>query len=116
MSAPPLDLPPNEIAFFLHTNAAVPAASLVRLIVALDRLAHSEQHFGANALFELIEVRTGTKLLKFLVDKGIDIAALAIAIAAYQGDIEERAKGEPDSEVATVLAELCVDHGVSECV
>lgn len=122
MSAPPKIVEVNELAFFLQTNEPVPARALLDFIGELERLARSKRHLGPDALVEIVEVITGTKLVRMTFDRkvavagvGVGAASLAVAVLALANDVAGRIQ-QPSGRLSESVARMCVDNGVVECV
>lgn len=117
MSAPPERVAPHEIAFFFNTNEQVPAAPLLFFISEIERIARTKRHFGDQVFLELIQVETGTKLVKLSVNQKIALAAVAVAgwqaaiqTSEFALDIADRLKKE--NRLAQCAADMAFRHGV----
>lgn len=117
MSAPPRTVAANEVAFFFQTNEPVPALPIVFFVAEVERLALSKRHFGPDVMLELLQVETGTKLVKLSINQRIALAAVGVAAwqAALQtGDfvlaVAEQLRDE--SPLAKCVAGMGAYHGV----
>ena len=115
MSAPPENVGERELAFFFQTNEPIPARPLLNFLYEVDRIARTRGHLGPAAVVEITEVRTGTKLVRFTFDRKVALAALAVAVIALGHDLSARIQ-QPTGRLAESVAEMCLDHGVAECV
>lgn len=115
MSAPPKLADANEIAFFLQTNEPVPARALLDFIGEIEKLARSRRHLGPDAMVEIVEVITGTKLVRMTFDRKLAMTGLAVAVLALANDVAGRIQ-EPTGRLPQTVARMCVDNGVVECV
>jgi hypothetical protein len=114
MSAVPNDLAANELAIFFQTNEQVPARALLNFIYEVDRIARTKRHFGPDALVEILEVRTGTKLVKLSIESKLAAATLVVALAAFANDISLRIQ-QSSGRLAQSVAQMCIENGVVEC-
>lgn len=115
MSSAPISVGHNELAFFLVTNEPIPARPLMYFISEVERQARFQRHLGTSVVVEILEIRTGTKLVLLSFDRFVAVGSLAIAVAAYGNDIAGQVQ-QPSGKLAEAVATLCVDHGVVECV
>lgn len=114
MSAMPNDLAANELAFFFQTNEQVPAPALLNFIYEVDRIARTKRHLGPDAFVEILEVRTGTKLVKLSIEAKLAAGALVVALAALANDISLRIQ-QSSGRLAQSVAQMCIENGVVEC-
>lgn len=122
MSAPPKTVEANELAFFLQTNERIPARALLDFIGEIEKLARSRRHLGPDAIVEILEVVTGTKLVRMTFDRKISVsglavggASLAVAVLALGNDVASRIQ-QPSGRLPESVARMCIDSGVVECV
>ncbi len=115
MSAPPERTAPNELVFFFETNEPVPARPLLDFISEVDRIARSGRHLGPDAVVEITEILTGTKLIRLTFDRRIALAGLAVAVTALGNDLVDRIQS-PKGRLAESVARMCLDNGVARCV
>lgn len=122
MSAPPKIVEANELAFFLQTNEPIPARALLDFVGEIEKLARSRRHLGPDAMVEIVEVITGTKLIRMTFDRkvavaglGVGMASLAVAVLALGNDVAGRIQ-QPSGRLPESVARMCLDNGVVECV
>jgi hypothetical protein len=122
MSAPLKTVEPTEIAFFFQTNEPVPARPLLDFLYEVERIAHSRRYIGPDAIVEIMEVVTGTKLVRMSFNRkvaftsvGLAGASLTVAVAQLGNDLVGRIQ-QPTGRLAESVARMCLDHGVAECV
>lgn len=97
-----------EIDFRLETKEAVPAALSLAITSEIVRLAKLKSNFGPDIQIEIIELRRGSFRGK------LRIAAEIAAVGAFLLMLEARFKGGRGA-VAQLVAEACLDHGVTKC-
>ncbi|HYG28708.1 MAG TPA: hypothetical protein VD887_00680 [Allosphingosinicella sp.] len=122
MSAAPETVEGNELAFFFQTNEPIPAKPLLDFLYEVERIARSRRYLGSDAVVEIVEVITGTKLVRLSFGKKIAFAGAAFAgasaaaaVAQLGIDLAGRMQ-QPTGRLAESLARMCLDHGVAECV
>lgn len=115
MSSPPEIVDVREIALFFQTNEPIPTRPLLKILNEVDRIAHSSRHLGPHALVEIVDITTGTKLVRLSVEAKIALGSLGVALASLASDLSNRIQ-QPSGRLAESIAELCLDHGVAECV
>jgi len=115
MSAAPETVAENELAFFLVTNEPVPARPLLNFLYEVERRALLKRNFGPSTTVEIIEIKTGTKLVRISFTSAIALASLAVAVAAFANDLVSGVQ-QPSGRLAETMAAMCLDHGVVECV
>lgn len=115
MSGPPEIVGEHELAFFFQTNEPVPARPLLNFLYEVERIARTQRHLGPSAVVEITEIRTGTKLARLTFDRKLAVGSLAVAVIALGNDLLARIL-QPTGRLAESVAEMCLDHGVAECV
>lgn len=122
MSAPSKTVEVNELAFFVQTNEPIPARALLDFVGEIEKLARSRRHLGPDAIVEILEVITGTKLVRMTFDRnvavaglGVGTASLAVAVLALGNDVAGRIQ-QPSGRLPESVARMCLDNGVVECV
>lgn len=110
MSFPPAIVPENELVIFLQTNEPVPYRPLFAFLAAVESLARRPDHFGALAVMEVLEIKTGTKLIKV----NLEVAGFLVSLASFGLALAGELK-RPSGELPESAAALCVGHGVVEC-
>jgi hypothetical protein len=115
MSSAPSKVGQAKLAIFLQTNEPVPFQPLFEFLKEIELLARQPHHLGPVAMMEVLEVQTGTKLIKLTFDRTVALTSLAVAIVALGNDIASGMK-QPSGGIAESAALLCAHHGVVECV
>lgn len=115
MSSAPSKVGQAKLAIFLQTNEPVPFQPLFEFLKEIELLARQPHHLGPVAMMEVLEVQTGTKLIKLTFDRTVALTSLAVAIVALGNDIASGMK-QPSGGIAESAASLCAHHGVVECV
>ena len=115
MSAPPKTVGQYELAFFFQTNEPIPARPLLNFLYEVERIARTRRHLGPSAVVEISEIQTGTKLVRLTFDRKLALATLAVAVVALGNDLIDRMQ-QRSGRLAESIAEMCLDHGVAECV
>ncbi len=115
MSTAPISVGEHELAIFLVTNEPVPARPLLNFLYEVERRARLQRHLGPSAVVEILEIRTGTKLVWLSFDRAVALAGLAVAVAAYGNDVAGAVQ-QPSGRLAETMAAMCLDNGVVECV
>ena len=122
MSAAPSVVSDDELAFFFQTNEPIPARPLLAFIWEVERIALTRRYFGPDALVEITEIKTGTKLVRLSINQKIGIATAAgtlataaVAVAEFGLHIADRVQ-RPTGRLAETVAEMCLENGVAECV
>lgn len=109
MSAAPEIVGENEVAFFFQTNERIPARLALTFLVEVERIARNRSVLGPDVTLELVEVRTGTLLMK--VAAYSTIAGTLIAATALGLTIVEKLQ-ERNERISKCVAEMALDHGV----
>lgn len=118
MSSAPEVVGDLQLSFFFQTNEPIPAKALMDFVRQVDRVAHFKKYLGPTAIVELLEIRTGTKLIIFSFSQAesklvtnVAIASFVVGVLALGNDLRESIK-ETNSPIANSVATMCLDHGV----
>lgn len=111
MSQPPQVTQLGHFVLYLDTNHAVSAGHLGALMLAIDRLARSVDHFGPEARIEVHDAGTGT----IWIDLAVNIAGSVIFEGMKRFCEAAAARMRRRSgNLADALARLMLDDGVKE--
>ena len=122
MSAAPETVEGNELVFFFQTNEPIPARPLLDFLYEVERIARLRRHLGPDAVVEISEVITGTKLVRLSFGQKIALAGAAFAGASAAAAVAQLGIDlasniqKPTGRLAESVARMCLDHGVAECI